>query len=459
MNPTTISALRAFLALVSGLAIAPTLSLACTPFIEVHASGTSATLRPNTTAFERCAVDEPTYRRVVSAWLRSRPAGVTSLSLGRAVSYPWLSRHIADSALASPDWAARISRARAVERDKLAAQVLRDPALLRRLAVPFEGTAYMTTHVSFEKILFGRADENSSSKSGGSILVPFDAQLWLRLSIMGNNTMAIDVLSLWDYSKPALSEQRFRDALPTATEDEALILQTQIARSYGLRKDFVRAREILASISEPVKKASAEARVNYFLELGRTYASPAHPRDALTAEAKQQARSLYIQAFEAARQAQLDYLAIDALHMMPTVDPDPKAQLEWDLKALAYLEGSSQPAAKKWEGSLRNNVGYAKHRLGQYDEALAQFKLSLAAHERAGKTTNVRIAYWMIAWTLRAQGKIQEAIDIQLRLEREWDQAGEPDPYVFEELEHLYRAAGDAARAEAYGAKLRASKK
>jgi hypothetical protein len=282
---------------------------------------------------------------------------------------------------------------------------------------------------------------------------------FVTLSFLGSNAMAVDVLDLWDYSKPALSEQRFRDALPAANADEALVLQTQIARTWGLRKDFVRARDILASISDAVKKASAEAQANYYLELGRTYASPAHPPEALTAQNRQLARTLFMQAFETARQAQLDFLAIDALHMMPMADPDPKAQLEWDLKALDYLEASSQPAAKKWEASLRNNVGYAKHLLGQYDEALAQFRLSLAAHERAGKPKNVRVAHWMIAHTLRAQGKIQEAIDIQLRLEREWDQAGEPDRYVFEELEHLYRAANDTARADAYAARLRASRK
>jgi hypothetical protein len=56
----------------------------------------------------------------------------------------------------------------------------------------------------------------------------------------------------------------------------------------------------------------------------------------------------------------------------------------------------------------------------------------------------------MIAWTLRSLGRLQEAVEIQLRLEREWDELGEPDPYVFEELEHLYRALGDAAKAEHY---------
>ncbi len=57
--------------------------------------------------------------------------------------------------------------------------------------------------------------------------------------------------------------------------------------------------------------------------------------------------------------------------------------------------------------------------------------------------------------TLRAQGKFQEAIEIQLRLEREWEQAGEPDPYVFEELEQLYRATHDTVQADSYATKLR----
>ncbi len=51
-----------------------------------------------------------------------------------------------------------------------------------------------------------------------------------------NSTMAIDLTPLWDFSQPDVSEQRFRAALRTASADDALVLQTQIARSYGLRK-------------------------------------------------------------------------------------------------------------------------------------------------------------------------------------------------------------------------------
>lgn len=260
----------------------------------------------------------------------------------------------------------------------------------------------------------------------------------------------VDLTPLWDFGNPALSEQRFREALAHATGDDALILQTQLARTFGMRRDFSKAQEILAPLEPEIATAAPEAQVRYFLELGRAHASAAHPAETQTPQARQTARESYTRAFALAQDAQLDYLAVDALHMMAFVDTEPQAQLDWDLKALAYMEQSPQAEAKKWEASLRNNVGYAQHQLGLYDDALAQFQLALAAHMRAGKPENIRVAHWMIAWTLRATGALQEALAIQLRLEEECAAAGAPDPYVLEELEHLYRALGQPERAEHY---------
>ena len=146
MPTAAISRLVLGVFLTSGFVFGPSVVFACTPFIEEHPSWSSASLRPHTTAFERCEVDEQTYQRIVSDWLRDRPAGsaeLSSLSLGRAFAYPWLSRYIADSALGKPDWAARISKAKPAERAKLASPVLLDPALLRRLSLPFEDTQSM----------------------------------------------------------------------------------------------------------------------------------------------------------------------------------------------------------------------------------------------------------------------------------------------------------------------------
>lgn len=269
-------------------------------------------------------------------------------------------------------------------------------------------------------------------------------------------TMAIDIAPLWDFSKPEVSEQRFRAALETAVGDDALVLQTQIARTHGLRKDFGKAREILSSIEPKISIAGPEARVRYSLELGRTYASAAHAAELLTAEAKMRARAAYENALAAARAGQLDGLAIDAIHMLAFVDTAPADQLKWGQEALAVVEASSQATAKNWEASIRNNIGYALHQLGRFDEALVQFRQAVALRERSANAESIRSAHWMVAWTLRALGRMDEALEAQLRLERECAAANAPDPYVYEELELLYRAKGDENQAKHY-AQLRKS--
>ena len=267
--------------------------------------------------------------------------------------------------------------------------------------------------------------------------------------------MAIDLAPLWDFNQPELSERRFRAALANASPDDALILQTQIARTYGLRGDLEGARQLLSSIEPQVATAAPEVRVRYELELGRTLASAKHAADSLTPAAKEQARARYLRALELAKAHRLDPLAVDAVHMLAFVDTAPTDQLKWGEEALAIVLSSSQPAARKWEASVRNNVGYALHQLQRYDEALTQFQEALVRRERADDAEATRAARWMVGWTLRALNRPDEALAIQLRLERECEAAGVPDPYVFDELEALYRARGDDIRASEYANRRR----
>lgn len=278
-------------------------------------------------------------------------------------------------------------------------------------------------------------------------------------SSLAPTAMALDIDTLWDYGNPAQSEQRFNAALAGAGTDEQLILRTQIARTHGLRRDFAKAREVLAAVEPALTRASPEAQVRYHLELGRSLASTAHTAADRTPENLARARSAYLRAHELAAAARLDALAIDALHMMAIVDPDPARQLGWNEKAIQLLERSDQVDAKRWEGSLRNNIGVAKRLSGAHEAALAEFRLSRAAYQRSGRTRNVRIADWMIARTYRDQRRYGDALAIQLELERDWDAEGQPDPYVYEELEHLYRALGNEERATYYRDKLLAARK
>ena len=228
------------------------------------------------------------------------------------------------------------------------------------------------------------------------------------------------------------------------------MLQTQIARTHGLRKDFAKARELLKSIEPDIATAGFEARARYSLELGRTYASAAHPPELHTPENRELARAAYDRALAVARAGKLDGLTIDVIHMLAFVDTAAADQLKWGLEALAVVEASDQPAAKRREASIRNNIGYALHQLGRFDEALAQFEQAVVLREKGTDSEALRSAQWMVAWTLRTLGRMDEALDRQLRLERECDAAGAPDPYVHEELELLYRARGDEGRATHY---------
>lgn len=262
--------------------------------------------------------------------------------------------------------------------------------------------------------------------------------------------MAVDLASLWDFARPDVSEQRFKAALEGAVADDAWILRTQIARTYGLRKDFDTARKLLLEIEPAMATAGPEARVRFHLELGRTFASAAHPRELLGPEAQARARREFESALALARGSRLDGLAIDAIHMFAFIDTAPADQLKWGQAALDVAVSSQQADARRWEASIRNNIGYALHQLGRYAEALEQFQQALAIRERGTNAAATRVARWMVGWTLRSLGRHDEALQVQLALEQDNDVAGQPDPYVFEELEALYRQAGDAARAEHY---------
>ena len=163
---------RRLLCLVAFMSACPV--LACTVWLEEHAA--TLILRAHGDGQKECRVDERTYQHVIEHWLRTRPAHsgqITALALGRAVTYPWLSAHMVDAAL---------SQSQSLQGSQLAKSVLRDPQLLQRLAKPFAGSGYAVQHLSYEKVLFGPADQHSANSHAGVRQVPFDAQLWLQLN-------------------------------------------------------------------------------------------------------------------------------------------------------------------------------------------------------------------------------------------------------------------------------------
>lgn len=268
-----------------------------------------------------------------------------------------------------------------------------------------------------------------------------------RVAFAAKEKSAVDIRALWNFDDLPASEAAFRAALAGANDDDALALQTQIARTYSLRARFDEAHAVLDRVEPGLATAGPAPRVRYLLERGRTFRSAKQPA---------KARPLFVKAVDAAEAAGLEDLAIDAMHMVALVEPEPAQQLAWNERALAAARRAQDPAARDWEASLANNIGMTLHEQGRYEEALASFRTALAARERMGRTRPIRIAHWMVAWTERALKRHDEALAILMRLEREGAEAGMPDAYVFEEIGENLQALGRVDDAKPWFAKAHA---
>ena len=238
-----------------------------------------------------------------------------------------------------------------------------------------------------------------------------------------------DFNSMWDYNNPAATEARFRDLVPRAIEsgDAGYYaeLLTQIARTQGLRGEFDAAHATLDSAYAVMEDEKSIAMARYLLERGRAYNSSGEPDTS---------SGYFLKAYDLAMEIGADFYAVDALHMLGIVEP-PENQIEYNLRALALAEKSEDERARRWRGSLYNNMGWTYHEQGEYEQALEMFQKSLAFREEIDDTAGVLIAKWTIARAQRSLGNVEEALAMQLGLEKDIEEYGLPgDGYVYEEI-------------------------
>lgn len=250
-----------------------------------------------------------------------------------------------------------------------------------------------------------------------------------------------DFLKLWDFQHPDSSEARFREILPQARESGdagyTAELLTQIARAQGLQRKFDSAHATLDEVEGMLSAATPKARVRYLLERGRVFNSSGKPADA---------KPLFLSAMEAAQGAGLDPLAIDAAHMVAIVEP-PDSSIVWNRRALEMAEASSDPKSKGWLGPLYNNLGWANHDRGDYEQALEIFRRAYEWRRSQEQPLETRIAKWSVARALRSLGRLDEALAMQRELVDEWKGAGGEDGYVSEEMGECLLALGRADEA------------
>lgn len=263
------------------------------------------------------------------------------------------------------------------------------------------------------------------------------AALWLHAA--AGPAAGVDIDALWDYADPAATEQRLRAALDAASPVQRLELQTQIARTYSLRRRFDDAHRVLDEVEAAPAAAAPVVVVRTKLERGRSFNS-AGDRD--------RARVLFEQAFATAHRAGFDALAVDAAHMVAITWAGSETALEWNDRGLALARASSDPKARRLVLALLNNGAWDLHAMRRYDEALQRFRLALDEALANASVDRQRIAKWSVARCLRSLGRFDEALAMQRSLLAELDRAGTADGHVDEEIAEnlLALGRGDEAR-------------
>ena len=228
---------------------------------------------------------------------------------------------------------------------------------------------------------------------------------------------------LWNFEDPKASAEVFENLRKTASPEDADILQTQIARAHGLQGQF---DEGLNLINE-IKTTNPEVKAWVEIEHGRLLRSQGNP---------QAAQPHFERSSELSKEANLEELHIDALHMIALTLP-PEEQIEFTKQAIEKAKQSKDQNARNWQASLLNNLGMAFTEIGDWTSALTAFEEALEERRKLSNENQTFIARYMIGWTLRNLNRTDEAKTWMLALQQDLKNAGRSDEYVEAELKLL----------------------
>jgi tetratricopeptide (TPR) repeat protein len=215
---------------------------------------------------------------------------------------------------------------------------------------------------------------------------------------------------LWNYQDPAGTREKFETLLDAEGEnwsaDLRLQLMTQIARAFGLQREFDSSHAILDEVEEALPDGPSVARIRYSIERGRSFRSN---------KQEDESRPHFIAAWQTSLKIGESYYAVDAAHMLGILEQG-QASLDWNAKAMATAEASDDPRAKRWLGALYNNTGWTHHEDGNYQLAMDLWVKAEAWHKEFGSPRSHRIALWTIARCERSFERFERALELQLKI-------------------------------------------
>ena len=206
---------------------------------------------------------------------------------------------------------------------------------------------------------------------------------------------------LWNFDDLDGTEQRLHAQLDQETTDSGRAeVLTQLARGEGLRKSFDEGEELIGQ-AEALAGDSVPARIRIDLERGRLLRSDG---DAIAA------MPLFETAFNAAREADEQFIAVDAAHMCAIAAPDRVSRQAWTQRGIDIAQASPDRNVSYWLGPLYNNLGVDHAEAGEHDAALDAFKRALEVRLRYPENPPaIQWAKESVAEQLRALGRDEEA--------------------------------------------------
>ncbi len=206
----------------------------------------------------------------------------------------------------------------------------------------------------------------------------------------------LDVREYWNFGDPVATRAVFESLLPTlADRAEQLDVHAQIARTYSLSGANQECLDYLKPVWDEGLALEGRAAASLMIEAGRAYRGMGMLEKAR-------------QGFEDVSLNGPEDLRVDALHMLALVSSGDEVGF-FNQKAIALAKSSKEEWARRWIGSLYNNVGWSCFEAGELDEALEYFESALLARYEFGQEERVSEAKWCIGHTLCKLGRIQDA--------------------------------------------------
>lgn len=227
-----------------------------------------------------------------------------------------------------------------------------------------------------------------------------------------------------------------------ALENKSIYLQilSQIALAQAMQKKFDLAHKTLDTAEALLTQEDKLAQVRILLERGRVF----HQANNIEA-----ALPLFKKSYEISKSSGFDFHTINAAHMIPMVVNTTNEKIYWNKVALDLAERTNDKRARAWLGALYNNIAQNYIENGKYKEALDAFGQCKIHAEEKGDAIVVRGAKWGIARSLRSLGSLDDALEIQAALLKEYNSLSESGELpielirvargmVYEELAEIY---------------------